>query len=116
MTFSLEPNFLYVFTVKVGRGEGAEMPAGVAGAVVAVYAAAPDPDTAVRNGIAALGGMKFIFQEIQGDVGQLPIEYWDAYIEKVWPDFPERFPKSDELPGLLQSRAVFFGPFAAFTN
>lgn len=105
---------LFEFKAKVRRGEGCEMPANFVGALVVVYAAASDHMNAVRNGAAALANMHFLLEDVQGDVREIPARYWRAYVEKVWPEFTDRLPTQEHLSDLLETGAVFFGPFVGF--
>jgi len=90
------------------------MPAGMAGALVACYAAAPDYQTAISNAVRAVRSMHLTFVDVVGNVREIPSDGWSKYVLDVWPEFAARFPTQAELSGLVESGAVFFGPFAGF--
>jgi len=107
-------NQLYEFTIKVTRGDGCDLPKNMAGAYVPCYVGAPNFQVAVQRGVAAITGLHYLFQDIQGQVREIPFASWTEYIAKVWPDFPDHFPSQGELPSLVERGTVFFGPFAGF--
>ncbi|MBC8724623.1 hypothetical protein F6X37_24445 [Paraburkholderia sp. 31.1] len=107
-------NHLYEFRMKLLRGEGCDMPEGIDGAHVACYASASTYEAAVKKGVVAASHMHYVFDNIEGDVREIPVASWGAYVEKVWPEFASHFPSQDELPSLVEQGIVFFGPFAGF--
>lgn len=107
-------NQLYEFTMKVARGEGSDMPEGMQGALVPTYVGAPDYQTAVRRGVDAIRGKHYVFEEFQGQVREIPIERWEDYIDKAWPEFANYFPSKEQMSFLVHDGAVFFGPFVVF--
>lgn len=107
-------NQLYEFTMKVSRGEGCDMPEGMRGAHVPCYAAAADYQAAVRKGVTAITGMHYVFEDLQGDVREIPASSWSEYVSKVWPEAAAHLPVQGDLPGLIDQGVVFFGPFAGF--
>jgi hypothetical protein len=109
-------NQLYEFTMRVSRGDGCELPEGMQGAYVPCYAGASDYQTALKKGVAAIAHMHFAFNDIKGDVREIPVVTWAGYVAKVWPEFAGRFPTQEQLPSLVEQGAVFFGPFAAFKS
>lgn len=109
-------NHLFEFTMKVMRAEGCELPAGMAGAYIPTYAGAPDFQEAIRRGVNAISSMHYTFKAIEGEVRQIPVESWDDYIKKVWPDLASHFPSAVELVRLVKDGAVFFGPIAGFNG
>ncbi len=108
------PNQLYEFRMKVLRGDGCDLPENMKGAYVPCYVAASDFQAAVKNGVAAITSMHYVFKDIQGQVREIPLASWSEYIAKVWPEFAGHFPKQEELPSLVEKGVVFFGPFAGF--
>lgn len=107
-------NRLYQFTMRVLRASGTALPEGAAGAYVPCYACAPDPQSALRKGAAAIGEAGCRFDDIDGPVREIAAADWAEYVAKVWPDQRGRFPSASELPSRLAEGAVFFGPFAVF--
>ncbi|WP_374339243.1 hypothetical protein [Methyloversatilis sp.] len=108
-------NKLYEFTVRVLRGgNNCDLPSGMLGAYVPCYVSATDHESALKKGVVAVKSMDFIFDDIRGDVREIPLASWADYIHGVWPDFSEHFPAQDELPELVGKGVVFFGPFATF--
>lgn len=105
---------LFRFSVKVGRGLNADMPASLAGAFVPVYAAAENHEDAARKGVAKLVSQGFEFLDIQGPIDQLDAARWTDYVAKAWPDFASNLPTQAEVAAGLTSELVFFGPFAGF--
>lgn len=107
-------NHLYEFTMKVSRGSGCDLPEDMNGALVPTYAAATDYREAIRRGVNAISGMNYIFKDIEGKVREIPLPSWADYVNRVWPDFVSHLPSASELPSLVESGKVFFGPFAGF--
>jgi hypothetical protein len=100
--------------MKVKRGAGCDMPEGMEGALVPTYVGASDFQAAVKKGVAAIRGMHYVFEDIKGQVRELPVDRWEEYVAQVWPEFASRFPSKEQIPGLVQEGAVFFGPFGGF--
>lgn len=111
---TLVTNQLYEFTMKVLGGEGSNLPAGARGAFVPCYSPAPDYQSAVRKGVAAIAEMHFVFEDLPGNVRELPIASWNDYVAAIWPEFVDNLPTQDEVAVLVQKGTVFFGPFATF--
>jgi len=107
-------NRLYEFTMKVVRADGCDLPEGMNGAYVPTYVGASDYQEALKRGVKAISGMHYVFKDIEGKVREIPLVSWSDYIAKVWPDFVSHLPSALELPSLVESGAVFFGPFAGF--
>ena len=107
-------NSLFEFTVKVMRAAGCDLPEGMVGAYIPTYVGAPDFQEAIRRGVKAISGMHYTFKEIRGEVREIPLDSWDDYVSKVWPDLVSHFPSAVELQSLVNSGAVFFGPIAGF--
>ena len=102
--------------MRVLRGQGSDLPEGVQGAFVPCYASAPDPQAALKKGVIAVKAMHCLFDDIRGDVREIPLSAWSAYVAKVWPDFSDHFPSQADLPELVEKGVVFFGPFATFKS
>ena len=94
----------------------ASSPAGTRGAYVTCYACAPDPLLGIRRGIAAVRALQYVFEDLLGNVREIPLANWTEYIQRVWPEFVEHFPGQEVLPGLVIEGAVFFGPFSEFRH
>ena len=107
-------NRLFEFTMRVLRGDGSELPEDVRGAYVPCYASAPDYRAALKKGALAANAMHNRFDDVRGEVREIPLATWGAYVAQVWPDFSGHFPSQDELPGLVANGIVFFGPIATF--
>ena len=107
-------NALFEIRLRVSRGEGCDMPAGMAGAYVACYAAASDYQAALKSAVHAVGAMRLRFEDVVGEVRELSCDRWSEYVSQAWPEFAARLPTQAELPELVKSGAVFFGPFAGF--
>jgi hypothetical protein len=107
-------NQLYEFTMKVTRGEGCDLPEGIQGALVPTYVGASDFQSAVKKGVAEIRGRHFVFDDIQGQVREIPIHRWEEYVAQVWPEFASALPSKEQLPSLVENGLVFFGPFGGF--
>jgi len=107
-------NQLYEFTMKVTRGDGCDLPEGKHGALVPTYVAASDYLTAVKKGVDAIKIRKYVFEDIEGQVREIPTDRWGEYVAQVWPEFALSLPLKNQIPALVESGAVFFGPFAAY--
>jgi hypothetical protein len=107
-------NQLYEFTMRVLRGDGCDLPDDMEGAYVPSYVGASDYQAAVIKAVTAITRMHYRFDATQGKVREIPLASWDEYVAKVWPDFANRLPTGTELPSLVESGTVFFGPFAGF--
>ena len=108
-------NRLFEFTMKLSRLDGNHPSADIEGAYVTCYAAAPDPLSAFRKGVASTRAMGYLFEDILGTVRELPLETWTAYLQRSWPDVPGHFPDQHSLSSMIPEQAVFFGPFSKFT-
>ena len=100
--------------MKVKRGGGCDMPDGVDQALVPTYVAASDHQAAVKKGVAAIRDMHYVFDDLQGQVRELPVNQWEEYIARVWPEFASYFPSKEQLLSIVEEGAVFFGPFGGF--
>lgn len=109
-------NTLYEFTIKVLPGESTKLPNGLKGAYVACYAAAPDYQSALKKGVLAIAQMGYKFEDIRNGVREIPVESWNSYLEKVWPEYTDQMPSIEELPEVVNSGQVFFGPFIGFSS
>lgn len=109
-------NNLYEFTMKVSPGSGTEMPDGIIGAYVACYAAASDYQAALRKGVSAITQMGYKFDDIKNDVREVPLDSWGAYLDKVWPEYIDQMPSVAQLPEVVKSGQIFFGPFIGFSG
>jgi len=107
-------NQLYEFTVKAMRGAECELPEGALGAYIPCYVFALDYQTALKKGATTLKDMGYLFDSVQGKVREIPPASWSSYVAKVWPDFADQLPSTDELPLLMKKGAIFFGPFITF--
>src|SRR4030088_617974 len=107
-------NQLYEFTMKVLRANGCDLPDDMEGAYVPSYVGASDYQVALRKAATAITAMHYKFDAIHGKVREIPLASWDDYVSKAWPEFATRLPTGSELPSLVQSGTVFFGPFAGF--
>jgi hypothetical protein len=108
-------NRLFEFTMKLSKLAGDHPPADIEGAYVTCYAAAPDPLSAFRKGVANTRAMGYLFEDILGTVRELPLETWTAYLQRSWPDVSGHFPDQHSLSSMIPEQAVFFGPFSKFT-
>jgi len=109
-------NNLYLAGIKVLRGTNQDMPPELKGAIATCFATGPDYQSAVRSGVTALRQMGFQFEDIAGDVKEMPVDQWDAYVAAVWPDAAASLPRQSDLPQILETGGVFFGPFAGFES
>ena len=110
-------NRLYEFTLKVVHGRGTcNLPEGMTGAYVTCYGCAPDPEIAMRKGVATIVGMGLVFADIKEGVREIPVESWTSYVAKVWPDFSAHLPSEDDLASMMCHGGVFFGPFIGFSS
>lgn len=116
MAKGLNMNNLYEFTIKVLRGENAEMPDGVKGAYVVCCAAASDYQAALKKGVLAVTQMGYKFDDIKNGVRDVPLGAWGDYLAKVWPEYADQLPSVSQLPELVKGGQVFFGPFAGFSS
>lgn len=107
-------NQLYEFTMKVSRGEGCDLPIEMRGAYVPCYASAADYQAAVKKGVMAVTGMHYVFEDIQGEVREIPFDVWSEYVGKTWPEFLDHLPSQEEVLDVVKKGEVFFGPFAGF--
>lgn len=107
-------NRLFEFTMRVLRDEGSDLPEDAQGAYVPCYASAPDYQSALKKGVAAIRAMHCRFDDIRGNVRDIPSDTWSAYVKQVWPEFAEHLPSQADLPALIAEGSVFFGPFATF--
>jgi hypothetical protein len=107
-------NQLYEFTMRVLRDRGCDLPQPMKGAYVPSYVGAPDYQAAIEKAVTVITNMHFLFDEIEGQAREIPVVAWAQYVAEVWPDFADRLPSTNALPSLIESGAVFFGPFSTF--
>lgn len=86
------------------------------GAYVPCYVGASDYQAALKKGVAAIAGMHYVFDDIRGDVREIPVTAWADYVAKAWSEFAGQLPTQEQLPSLVEQGVVFFGPFAAFQS
>lgn len=107
-------NKLYELNLKVLAQVGADLPDGKQGAYVPCYVFANNYQEALKKAVLALAKEHLLFDAVQGNVRELPLDSWEDYLKNVWPDFVEHFPSKKDLPILSEEAAIFFGPFAVF--
>ena len=90
------------------------MPDDMKGAYVNCYVAAPDPESAMRKGVMAITQDNYIFEDIVNGVREIPIENWNEYIGKTWPEFVNHLPSLEQVRKCVEDEMVFFGPFMGF--
>lgn len=111
-----QKNILFEFTMKVLANESTKLSDGLKGAYVTCYASALDYQSAVKNGIQAITQEGFSFEDIQGDVREIPTEYWSDYVKSVWPEYSDQMPSSEQLLTIVEYSQVFFAPFIGFSK
>jgi hypothetical protein len=109
-------NKLFEFTLRVLRVDGCELPEGALGAYIPCYSCAPDYQSALKKGVAAVGATGCRFDDIKGPAREIPASDWASYVEKVWPDAANLLPSQSELSSMIVKGSVFFGPFAVFNE
>ena len=107
-------NGLFLVVVKIARGTSTTMPEPLVGALVPVFAAAPNHEAAAKAAVSRLVAQGFEFLDIQSPINQLDPEQWSNYVRHTWPEFEAHFPKQQEVLSGVASGAVFFGPFAGY--
>jgi hypothetical protein len=107
-------NQLYEFTMKVARGDKCDMPESMHAALVPTYVGAADYQDAIRKGVEAIRNLHYLFDNVHGQVREIPVDRWEEYVAKVWPEFITHFPSKEQLPALIEKGVVFFGPFSGF--
>lgn len=100
--------------MKIVRGDGCDMPEGMQGALVPTYVGASDYQAAVKRGVDAIKSRHYVFEDIQGQVREIPTDRWEEYVAQVWPEFASELPSKEQLPSLVEDGAVFFGPFGGY--
>ena len=109
-------NQLYEFTIRALCGDGCEMPTDIEGAFIPTYVGATDFKTALKKGVSAIAQLHFVFEGVEGNVREIPIESWDNYVSSVWPEIIEHFPSRVEVQFIASDGGVFFGPFVGFSK
>lgn len=108
-------NLLFMFSMHIGRGSNADMPANLAGAYVCVYLGAANYEAALREAVAQITKRGYTFIDLaDGKAHQLDPLKWSSYVKEAWPEFEAHFPTQDEVIESLPSGRVFFGPFAGY--
>lgn len=107
-------NNLYEFTLKILPRDGCDLPSDMHGAFAPCYASASDYQTAVKKGVAAIASMHYTFDNLNGNIREIPIENWTTYVQNIWPEFVDSFPSQDNISSLVDEGAVFFGPIVGF--
>lgn len=107
-------NKLWAFTMKVAAPAGEAFPGGGSGALVPTFVGAPDHEAAVRMGVRVIAARQLAFRDLQGPVREIPLAEWTAYVTKVWPDHADALPTQPELPDLVETGTVVFGPFLTY--
>jgi hypothetical protein len=110
-------NYLFECGVKVHRGPGCEMPSHLVGAIVSCYMAAPDYQEGLRQAVAKLKSMGYLFEDVMdGKVRQLDPSRWDRHVASTWPELVGYFPPQADLPRFIEAGGVFLGPFCSFES
>lgn len=108
-------NHLFEIPVRVRRGPSCSMPKNLVGAYVSCYASARNHLEATRKAVLQLARDGYIFEEIMGGkVHELDPVKWNTYIENTWSECKDNFPKPEEIPQIIATGAVFFGPFVGY--
>lgn len=108
-------NRLFEIPVRVRRGSSCPMPANLIGAYVFCYASAQNHLDATRNAVLQLARDGYIFEElVGGKVHERDPMQWNVYVNSTWPECKDSFPKQEEMPRLIATGAVFFGPFIGY--
>ena len=110
-------NVLWEMPIVVRSAVPGAMPEGMNEAIAMTFVGAPDYETAVRKGVAALQEMNLAFDTILGGkIFQVPLEQWDEHITHKYDYFLGNLPRQEEVPGLVASGVVFLGSFPGYTR
>ena len=108
-------NLLFMFSMHLGRGSNADMPANFAGAYVPVYIGGANYEAALTEAVAQIRRRGYIFIDLaDGKAHQLDPLKWSSYVTEAWPEFESYFPTQKDVVKGLDSGQVFFGPFASY--
>ena len=109
-------NQLWEMPLKIAKGAG-EMPDGMTGAIAIVFAGAKDYEEALWKGVTAVREMNYVFEDVTGGrLLQIAVEDWDEYASNKWPEFAANLPIGSEMPAIVNSGQVFFGPFLGYQD
>ena len=109
-------NLLWEMPLKIAKG-GGDMPHGMTGAIAIVFAGAASHEEALWKGVTAVREMNYIFEDVTGGrVLQIAVEDWDEYASNKWPEFAANLPSGSDVPAIVSSGQVFFGPFLGYQD
>ena len=108
-------NNLYLMGLKVTRGTASDMPEHFSHAVAITFAAAPDPQAALRKAVRELAFEGYVFQEVEEDRAvQIPVENWGLYVEGSWPELADQLPSREQITDIVANGQIFFGGFLGY--
>lgn len=106
---------LYRITLHIGRGTNTEMPANLTGAYVPVFVGADGHEAAALKAVSEVRSRGFTFIDItDGQIHELDLHGWDAFVMEAWPDFVAEFPAQSEVIEKLRTEFIFIGPYASY--
>jgi hypothetical protein len=112
---NMDINRLFEMRIRVRPGPGCPMPPHLIGADVYCFVAAPHHLTALEQAVERLRSRHFVFEDLVNSVvKERDPQQWDIYVERVWSDLRDHFPRQEDIQRLMERGGVLFGPFLSW--
>lgn len=105
---------IYIIPFHVKGGNDSILPEGLERAFVSCYVVSENYIDATKLALKKLSDDGLYPEEILQPINEIDISFWPDYLNDVWPDFLDNFPKSFGLDLDTSSNNVIYSPFAAY--
>lgn len=103
---------LFECPIVVNRGRNADMPSSWESAVICMFVAAPDVESALLIAVEIVRAEGYEVKAVRdGKVHRIDTDnWWDGYVLRMWPNHAQYFPSKDRMDALVATGAYFKGP------
>lgn len=103
---------LYHCPIVVERGENASAPEEWIGAIVNLYVADTDHESALRRAAIEVRNDGYVFSGVHDNrVDQIdPEKWWDGHVLATWPEYADHFPSQTDIGSVVRCGGIFKGP------
>lgn len=114
----LEKTHLYHCPMVVEPGSNVEAPSDWIGAIVNLYVADTDHESALRRAAAEIEDDGYVLTGLHDDrVVQLdPEKWWDGHVLAVWPEHAAHLPSQAEIRFVLRCGGIVSGPVLGWST
>lgn len=91
------------------------MPQEWLGAYVTLFASEVHHDAALQLMATDLLGQGYEIKGIEGKIDQLDPNEWDSFVADAWSDFPDFYPKQEEILAAIDANnLLIYSPYAGY--